>query len=42
MLYMQEQAIRKVATGLTSINEVIRALSGSQDDKKNKPAPAAG
>ena len=42
MLYMQEQAIRKVAAGLTGINEVIRALSGSQDDKKKKPAPAAG
>ncbi|MGA2915027.1 MAG: ATPase, T2SS/T4P/T4SS family [Sedimentisphaerales bacterium] len=31
MLYLQEQAIRKVATGLTSINEAIRVLSGSQD-----------
>ncbi|MDD5134207.1 MAG: ATPase, T2SS/T4P/T4SS family [Phycisphaerae bacterium] len=40
MLYMQEQAIRKVATGLISINEVIRALSGSQDAKKKKTTEA--
>jgi type II secretory ATPase GspE/PulE/Tfp pilus assembly ATPase PilB-like protein len=36
MLYLQEQAIRRVATGLTSINEVIRALSGPQDVEKKK------
>lgn len=36
MLYLQEQAIRKVAAGLTSINEVIRALSGTQDAEKKK------
>jgi type II secretory ATPase GspE/PulE/Tfp pilus assembly ATPase PilB-like protein len=40
MLYMQEQAIRKVATGLISINEVIRALSGSQDAMKKKTTEA--
>ena len=38
VLYLQEQAIRKVAAGLTSINEVIRALSGSQDAAKKKTA----
>lgn len=37
MLYLQEQAIRKVATGLTSINEVIRAISGAQAAEKKKP-----
>jgi type II secretory ATPase GspE/PulE/Tfp pilus assembly ATPase PilB-like protein len=36
MLYLQEQAIRKVATGLTSINEVVRALSGQQNAAKTK------
>jgi type II secretory ATPase GspE/PulE/Tfp pilus assembly ATPase PilB-like protein len=40
MLYLQEQAIRKVAAGLTSINEVVRAMSGSQDAAKKKPEPA--
>jgi type II secretory ATPase GspE/PulE/Tfp pilus assembly ATPase PilB-like protein len=37
MLLLQEQAIRKVAAGATSINEVIRALSGQQDAAKKKP-----
>jgi type II secretory ATPase GspE/PulE/Tfp pilus assembly ATPase PilB-like protein len=37
MLFLQEQAIRRVAAGLTSINEVIRALSGTQDAAKKKP-----
>ena len=38
MLYLQEQAIRKVASGTTSINEVIRALSGpKQANAKKKP-----
>ena len=36
MLYLQEQAIRKVATGMTSINEAIRVLSGSQDANAEK------
>ncbi|MHC5102853.1 MAG: ATPase, T2SS/T4P/T4SS family, partial [Planctomycetota bacterium] len=27
MLYMQEQSIKKVAAGITSINEVIRSFS---------------
>jgi type II secretory ATPase GspE/PulE/Tfp pilus assembly ATPase PilB-like protein len=37
MLYLQEQAIRKVAAGSTSINEVIRTMSGPQDAGKKKP-----
>jgi type II secretory ATPase GspE/PulE/Tfp pilus assembly ATPase PilB-like protein len=37
MLHLQEQAIRKVAAGLTSINEVVRAMSGPQDAGKKKP-----
>jgi len=40
MLYLQEQAIRKVAQGVTSINEAIRSLSGPQENaKKPQPAP---
>lgn len=41
MLYLQEQAIRKVASGLTSINEAIRILSGPQDlaEAKKKTEP---
>jgi len=41
MLYLQEQAIRKVATGLTSINEVVRALSGQQNRAKRKTSEKA-
>lgn len=39
MLYLQEQAIRKVADGVTSINEVIRILSGPQDNSKKTTPP---
>jgi type II secretory ATPase GspE/PulE/Tfp pilus assembly ATPase PilB-like protein len=38
MLYLQEQAIRKVAEGVTSINEVIRTLSGPGENAKKPPA----
>jgi len=46
MLYLQEQAIRKVAQGVTSINEAIRALSSPEAAKKpqtpaQQQAPAA-
>ena len=37
MLYLQEQALRKVINGTTSINEMIRVLS---PPKKKGPAPA--
>jgi len=33
MLYLQEQALRKVISGVTSINEMIRVLSGSKTKK---------
>ena len=36
MLYMQEQAVKKVAEGITAINEVIRKFSASGQDKKGK------
>ena len=36
MLYLQEQAIKKVAQGITSINEVIRMFS-----PKTKPSKTA-
>ncbi len=36
MLYLQEQALRKVIAGITDINEMIRALSAP---KRKKPPP---
>ena len=36
MLYMQEQAIRKVAAGATSIHEVIRVLAPAKKAAKPK------
>lgn len=36
MLYLQEQAVRKVAAGVTSINEVIRELSPPKKSTKTK------
>ena len=34
MLYMQEQAVKKVADGVTSINEVIRKFSGVKKESR--------
>lgn len=36
MLYLQEQAIRKVTQGVTSINEVIREFSASSKKQKQR------
>jgi general secretion pathway protein E len=36
MLYMQEQAVKKVADGTTAINEVIREFSSTPKSKKRK------
>jgi len=36
MLYLQEQALRKVIAGTTSVNEMIRVLSASKAEKKFK------
>jgi len=36
LIYIQEQAIKRVATGLTSINEIIREFAGSKPDKGKK------
>jgi type II secretory ATPase GspE/PulE/Tfp pilus assembly ATPase PilB-like protein len=33
MLYLQEQALRKVIVGITSINEMVRVLASSKDQK---------
>ena len=33
MLYLQEQGLLKVITGITSINEMVRVLSKSKDQK---------
>ncbi|MBN1788127.1 MAG: Flp pilus assembly complex ATPase component TadA [Sedimentisphaerales bacterium] len=41
MLYLQDQAIRKVAAGQTSINEVVRALSGQQNAARRKTSEKA-
>jgi len=37
MLYLQEQAMRKVVGGTTAINEMVRVLSTSERQKKKKP-----
>ena len=36
MLYLQEQALRKVITGSVAINEMIRVLSASKSKKQNQ------
>jgi type II secretory ATPase GspE/PulE/Tfp pilus assembly ATPase PilB-like protein len=36
MLYLQEQALRKVIAGTVSINEMIRVLSASKTKKQNR------
>ncbi len=37
MIYLQEQALRKVIAGTTSINEMVRVLSTSKRQKAKKP-----
>ena len=37
MLYMQEQALRKVMSGTTAINEMVRVLSASKRSNMKKP-----
>ena len=37
MLYLQEQALKKVVSGITAINEVIRVLSGAKKQNRTKP-----
>jgi len=37
MLYLQEQALKKVISGITAINEVIRILSGAKKQNRAKP-----
>lgn len=39
MLYLQEQALRKVVDGTTSINEMVRILSTSRKQEIKKPEP---
>ena len=36
MIYLQEQALRKVVAGTTSINEMVRVLSSSKGQKEKK------
>jgi len=37
MLYLQEQALRRVIGGTTSINEIVRILAASRKQKTKKP-----
>jgi len=39
MLYLQEQALRKVVNGTTAINEMIRVFSPPQKQQAKKPEP---
>ncbi|NIA16770.1 MAG: hypothetical protein GWO86_00300 [Planctomycetes bacterium] len=39
MLYLQEQALRKVADGITSVNEVIKKFSSQENKQKRKSQP---
>ena len=41
MLYLQEQALRKVISGTTAINEMVRILSIPERQKKKKPQQSA-
>jgi len=36
MLYLQEQTLRKVISGTTSVNEMIRVLSATKTKKTKK------
>ncbi len=36
MLYVQEQALRRVVGGITAIDEMIRVLTGSKSKAKTK------
>jgi len=38
MLYLQEQALKKVVAGTTAINEMIRAFSAAKKKKAKKPS----
>jgi len=37
MLYLQEQALRRVIAGTTAIDEMVRVLSASEKQKTKKP-----
>jgi type II secretory ATPase GspE/PulE/Tfp pilus assembly ATPase PilB-like protein len=37
MLYLQEQALRRVIAGTTAIDEMVRVLSTSEKQKTKKP-----
>lgn len=37
MLYLQEQALKKVINGTTAINEMVRILSSGKKQKAKKP-----
>jgi hypothetical protein len=37
MLYLQEQALRRVIAGTTAIDEMVRVLSASEKQRTKKP-----
>ncbi len=37
MLYLQEQALKKVVDGTTAINEMVRVFSATKKQKTEKP-----
>ncbi len=39
MFYLQEQALKRVIAGTTSVNEMVRVLSTAKDHKSAKPTP---
>ncbi len=39
MLYLQEQMLKKIIAGTTSINEMVRVLASPKEQKPSKPAP---
>ena len=42
MLYLQEQALRKIVVGVTAINEMVRVFSASKKQKAKKPEQNSG
>jgi len=41
MLYLQEQALRKVMSGATAINEMVRVLAASKKQGTKRPQKGA-
>jgi type II secretory ATPase GspE/PulE/Tfp pilus assembly ATPase PilB-like protein len=37
MLYLQEQAMRRIIAGTTAVNEMVRALASDKEQKTKEP-----